>query len=62
MDDLIKQVAERVGIHGAQAKSAVELVPLQLKGKLPGPIGDQIESTLEGDGGGGGGLLGGLGR
>ena len=62
MDDLIKMVAERAGIDEGQAKTALELVVAQLKDKLPGPIGDQIESALGGDGnGGGGGLLGGLG-
>jgi hypothetical protein len=43
----------------AQTTTAVELVISQLKDRLPGPIGDQIESALGGDGGGGlGGLLG----
>ncbi len=62
MDDLIKMIAERAGIDEGQAKTAIELVVAQLKDKLPGPIGDQIESALGGDSnGGGGGLLGGLG-
>ncbi len=59
MEELIKMVAERAGIDGGQAKTAVELVVSQLKDKLPGPIGDQIESAL--GGGDGGGRLGGLG-
>ena len=62
VEELIKMVAERAGIDQGQAKTAVELVVSQLKDKLPGPIGDQIESALDGgEGGDGGGLLGGLG-
>ena len=53
MDEIVKMVAERVGISQEQASSAVQIVVAQLKDKLPGPIGDQIEGVL-GDGGDGG--------
>ena len=61
MDDIIKTVAERVGISEDQAKQAVEIVVGQLKDRLPGPIGDQLEGLLGGDDGesaGGGGDVG----
>ena len=63
MDELTKMVADRVDIDEGKAKMAVELVIAQLKDKPPGPIGDQLESVLDGDGGGPlGGLGGALGR
>jgi len=63
VEELIKMVADRVGIDESKAKMAVDLVISQLKHKLPGPIGDQLESALDGDGGGPlGGLGGALGR
>jgi uncharacterized protein (DUF2267 family) len=61
MDELIKLVANKVGISEAQAKQAVDTVLGFLKDKLPGPIAGQIEAALEGDVGGLGDLAGGLG-
>ena len=62
MDAVIKLVAEKAGINETQAKAAVETVLAQLKDKLPGPIGGQLEGLLGGDGdeNGEGGGLGGL--
>ena len=63
MDELIKSISEKVGIGPEQAKQAVDQVVGFLKGKLPGPIGDQIEGVLSGktpDLGGIGDTLGGL--
>jgi len=65
MDDIIKMVTEKVGIPQDKARSAVELVVSQLKSRLPGGLGGQIESALSGGSGGGGGLgsmLGGKGQ
>ncbi len=55
MDKIVKMVADRVGISQEQATQAVQLVVAQLKDRLPGPIGDQLEGALGGDGGGDGG-------
>jgi hypothetical protein len=59
MDDLIKMVTERVGIPQDKARSAVELIVSQLKSRLPGPLGSQIDGALSGSGGGIGGMMGG---
>lgn len=62
MDELVKLVADKVGINEAQAKQAVETVLAFLKDKLPEPIAGQIEAALKGDlsdlAGGLGGLFG----
>jgi hypothetical protein len=60
MDELIKTVVEKAGISESQAKTAIDVVVGQLKGRLPEPIAGQLESMLGGDDGGdgdGGGLL-----
>jgi hypothetical protein len=61
MDELVKLVASRTGIPEDKARMAVELVMQHLKGKLPGPLGSQLDSALSGEGGGLGGILGKLG-
>ena len=63
MDELVKQVAQIVGISEEMAKTAVDTVLGFLKDKLPGPIASQIDGLLGGGGiaGQAGGLLGGLG-
>ena len=50
MDELIKQVAQKVGISEEQAKQAVAQVVAFLKQKLPAPIASQIDSVLGGSG------------
>ncbi len=50
MDELIKLVTQKTGISQDQAKAAVETVIKFLKGKLPGPVGSQIEGVLSGGG------------
>ena len=60
LDELVKMVAQRIGISEDQARSAVELIVSQLKTKLPAPLAGQIDSALSGQGGGLGGMLGGL--
>ena len=49
MDELVKTVADKVGISEAQAKQAVEMVMDFLKDKLPEPIAGQLDAVLEGD-------------
>ena len=63
MDELVKQVAQKVGISEEMAKTAVDTVLGFLKDKLPGPIASQIDGLLGGGdlAGQAGGLLGGLG-
>ena len=46
MDELIKQVTDRVGIPADKAKLAVETVLSSLKSKLPGPIASQIDGAF----------------
>jgi uncharacterized protein (DUF2267 family) len=48
MDELIKQVSQKVGISEKQAQQAVETVMDFLKDKLPAPIASQVESALSG--------------
>ena len=62
MEALIKLVAERAGIDEAAAKKAIDVVIEQLKDRLPGPMADQVEGLLSGEGGGAGDALGGLGK
>jgi uncharacterized protein (DUF2267 family) len=62
MEELVKMVADKVGISEAQAKQAVEMVMGFLKDKLPEPIAGQLDAALEGDVSGLGDLAGGLGK
>ena len=62
MDELVKMVADKVGISEAQAQQAVEMVMGFLKDKLPEPIAGQLDAALEGDVSGLGDLAGGLGK
>ena len=52
MDELVNQVAERVGIPHDKALAAVQVVVGYLKDKLPGPIASQIDGALSGQSGG----------
>jgi uncharacterized protein (DUF2267 family) len=64
MEELIKQVTQKIGVSEGQAKQAVEMVVAFLKDKLPAPVASQIDSVLAGgevpDVGGLGKKLGGL--
>jgi len=62
MDELVKMVADKVGIGEAQAKQAVEMTLSFLKDKLPEPLAGQLDAALEGDVSGLGDLAGGLGK
>jgi uncharacterized protein (DUF2267 family) len=61
MDEVVKLVANKVGISEAQARQAVDVVVSFLKDKLPEPIAGQIDAALTGKLGGLGDLAGGLG-
>ena len=49
MDELVRMVADRVGISEAQAKQAIEMTMSFLKDKLPEPIAGQLDAVLDGD-------------
>jgi hypothetical protein len=49
MDELVKLVAQKVGISEDQARQAVTQVVAFLKQKLPAPIAGQIDSVLGGN-------------
>jgi len=46
MNELVKKVADRVGIGEDQAQKAVEVVVGFLKEKLPAPVSGQLDSVL----------------
>jgi len=48
MDELVKQVAQKVGISEKQAQQAVETVLDFLKEKLPDPIAKQVQGVIKG--------------
>ncbi|HEY7832871.1 MAG TPA: hypothetical protein VIG30_04810 [Ktedonobacterales bacterium] len=48
---LISQIAQRANISPDQATQAAQAVVEYLKGKLPGPIGSQLDSLLGGQAG-----------
>lgn len=48
MDQIVKLVTEKTGISEDQAKVAVQTVTNFLKDKLPGGLGSQIESFING--------------
>ena len=60
MENIIKMVCEKTGISESQAKTAVETVVSFLKDKMPGGIGAQVESFINGGTGSLGDLAGGL--
>jgi len=46
MNELVKRVADRVGIGEDQAQKAVDVVIAFLKEKLPAPVSGQLDSFL----------------
>ena len=55
MKELIDQVVAKAGISPEQAQESIATMLEFLKGKLPGPIADQLQSFVEGGGEGEGG-------
>lgn len=60
MDELIKSVTAKAGVSEEQAKKAVQSVVEFLKAKFPA-IGGQLESLMQGGGGGLGDIAGKIG-
>ncbi|MGB1251648.1 MAG: hypothetical protein ACPG8W_13605 [Candidatus Promineifilaceae bacterium] len=60
MDELVKMISEKAGIPEAQARQAAEAAVEFIKSKAPAPLAGQIDSLLEGGGGGLGGMVGGM--
>ncbi len=58
MNELVQQVCQRTGLSEDKAQQAVQTVLGYLKEKLPGPIAGQIDSALQGGGGGISGAIG----
>jgi hypothetical protein len=50
MDEIIKQLVEKLNIDEAVAKQAIEVVLGALKDKLPAPIAEQLEGIIDGKG------------
>lgn len=48
MDELVKSVADRVGISEDQAKKAVDVIVGFLKQRLPGSVSGQLDSLIAG--------------
>lgn len=58
MDQLVKMVAQRVGLSEDKARSAVETVVGYLKERAPGGLSGQIDSLVGGGEGSAGGKVG----
>ncbi len=52
MDEIVQLICSKTGISTEQAQGAVTTVVGFLKDKLPGGIGDQVESFMNGSGSG----------
>ncbi len=48
MDEIIQLVCDKTGISADQARTAVETVVGFVKDKLPGGMGEQVESFING--------------
>lgn len=51
MDELVKLVAEKLGLSESIAQQAVTLILDQLKQHLPAPIAGQIDKLIDGSAG-----------
>ncbi len=61
MNELVKMVADKVGLPEDKAQKATDTVINYVKGKLPGPVASQIDNVV-GKGGGGGDIAGKVGQ
>lgn len=48
MEEIVQQVAQRVGIPEDKARMAVDVVVSQLEKRLPGPLAAQLKQHLGG--------------
>jgi hypothetical protein len=55
-NELIKMVADKVGLPEDKAKTAAETVLNYVKGKLPGPVASQVDNVIGGGSSGAGGI------
>ncbi len=53
-NELVKMVANKIGVSEDQANTAVETVIGYVKDKLPQPIANQVNNVVEGSSSGGG--------
>lgn len=58
MDQLVQQISERAGIPEDKARTAAQAAIEFLDGRLPAPVGGNLNRLLEGGGAGGLGDLG----
>jgi len=58
MEELVQQVSERAGISEEQARKAIETVADVLRERIPAPYNKYVDSFLNSEGGGMGGMLG----
>lgn len=56
LDDLVQQISQRAGIPADKAQVAARTAIEFLDGRLPPPVGGQLERLVEGGGAGGGGI------
>ncbi len=57
MNELVKMVADKVGLPEDKAQQATDTVINYVKGKLPGPVASQIDNVVGRGGSGGGGNI-----
>ncbi len=50
MDELVQAVSQKTGLSPEQSRAAAQAVLDFLMTKLPGPVGEQVKSALEGGG------------
>jgi hypothetical protein len=60
MEELVQQVSQKAGISEEQAKIAVQTVADIMRERIPSPYNKYVDSFINGEGGGFGGMLGGL--
>ena len=60
MEELVQQVSQKAGITEDQARVAVETVADMLRERIPSPYNKYVDSFLNGEGGGLGGMLSGI--
>jgi uncharacterized protein (DUF2267 family) len=56
MNELVQKVVQQAGIPEETAQKAISAVVDFLKERMPGPLATQLESLLNGEGGGESGL------
>jgi hypothetical protein len=52
MDQLVNQITQQTGLPQNQARQTVQMVVDYLKGRLPGPMAQQLDTVIGGQMGG----------